>query len=508
MKHHFVWLVGAVLLGASAWASATHFTFYVDPVTGDTQLFVHSGVVAGRDADRGADGAVPSEPTNIYGGFGSYFPDSRSGDLPPPPVFHTDPNDVTSIADEAVIRALLENRSQLQQQNEDMMVQLRDYLTNQGYIDPGEGSDEYHERFQRNLDNLISHIIRQAGESQLDIAALIEQFNHENPDQRRALDDIPPPVDSRPGSTERERLEQMRQQREEQMEAQRRQREDMAERNRELLDKIKDRQQQLQEQNERVAEERRRQAEERYTSALDEKERERFEQAQREREAARERASQRPRPPGTDPNAPATPESYQDHIAAVAGPNGANPPGVPNVPREPPTGAQPGETQSDYANEVERDEGVEVAAEDYLAGSIAWEDYLVNSGGQITEESPTESIYGDTVGTYNGLVRGEFEGGPRADGTMQMDISFDTLHVDGNIVFDHDQGGVALEGNADGARFWLGLYGNAFGGEVEGNFHGWMYGANAEEVGGEWDMSVSGGALDGEAASGEFAAKQ
>lgn len=268
----------------------THFSFYVDPVTGDTNLFVHSGVVRDRTDD---DSAGESNDTDIFGGFGSYFPDNRNGDFPSSPVFPIDPNDIASITDEAIIRALLENQNRIQQENETMLGQLREHLIEQGFIDEDSGGtipDGDFRNWQNNLDHLISQIIRQAVESQPDLSDVVDQFNRANQDRRLDLDNIPPfeGLNSDRANQERERLEQMRQQREQQLEEQRRQREEREDQNRELLDQINERNQQLKEQNQRIEEEQRNRAEERYLAALGQAEREQFKEELERREQSRQ----------------------------------------------------------------------------------------------------------------------------------------------------------------------------------------------------------------------------
>src|SRR5690606_3842312 len=99
---------------------------------------------------------------------------------------------------------------------------------------------------------------------------------------------------------------------------------------------------------------------------------------------------------------------------------------------------------SDFANQQQQNETIEETVEQ-LAGLNPepatgpidpWAGFLANSDGPYTELFPSESIHGEPVGVYTGVVRGGFEGGLDASGTLSMNISFVTGGATGEIVFD------------------------------------------------------------------------
>lgn len=140
-----------------------------------------------------------------------------------------------------------------------------------------------------------------------------------------------------------------------------------------------------------------------------------------------------------------------------------------------------------------------------------WADFAYYSAGQVTPVAPTHALNGTAEGVYNGRVLGAFGNGDVVNGTMTMNITFASGEMDGGITFAGGNGSIGLLGSVSGT----GITGNvdlgnntAFGGTVSGGLTGQMFGPRAEEVGGNWNLSVAGGSRNGQSASGAFAAKQ
>src|SRR5690606_34015092 len=222
--------------------------------------------------------------------------------------------------------------------------------------------------------------------------------------------------------------EQQRQAQRQQLEQQRQeQQRDQRQAQQELIARIQEQQRQQQEANQRAQEEARRRAEEQLLQNLDNTDKDRA-------ALLRDRMLRNETSPDLNPNTPATPESHRQHLSGVAAPsrsavpnssgtqagsNGTNESDLAEsstLAGAPHAGENPGDVHTDYASEEQRNSAVEGAADDYLASEPEpepgvdleqlWLSFLANNDGPYTEELPTESIYGETVGIYNGLLRG------------------------------------------------------------------------------------------------------
>lgn len=491
MKGLFTCLVGAGLLAAAAPSMATHLLVGVDPITGQSTFFMAGVASPGTGRPSVSDmssSPAPSVPMD---------PESALGLM------------AMAMMDSDIIAAILQNNAAISQENDVLRQQLiagmSEYLGGDGPGDPGAGPSDINE--------IIANLIRGAVEGATVSEEQMRQFiaraaSYSSGEQERGTGQMPaagPREREADARREQERLLQQRQLEQQRLQAEREAREDLAAAARE---RIEQRQREEQERVKRAAEEAKRKAEEALKAKMSDQERRRYEEQQarsqardqeREQLAARVLAGQSAGP--RNPSAPATPESHRDHLAAVAGaPSGAD-----TVDGEPP--ASPGkpldDVHTDFANQQERDDSLE-----QVASAAAWEDFLANRDGPGTDEFPSESIYGKESGTYNGLVRGEFDGGAAANGTLQMNISFLNQEAHGEIRFDDNQGTMQFEGWVGDVGFELSMEGQAFGGAADGYLYGELYGPRGEEVGGDWGMSVLEGEFSDQFASGRFAAKQ
>lgn len=124
-----------------------------------------------------------------------------------------------------------------------------------------------------------------------------------------------------------------------------------------------------------------------------------------------------------------------------------------------------------------------------------WASYIYVARNEVTSTVPTAGQYGIATGHYAGLVKGSLDGAP-INGTLNMQISFaDDAKITGSMNFG-SQGLLKINGSLDGA----GVYGTlssedgmAFGNHLlNGSLNGKLFGPRAEQVGGTWQVNVTG----------------
>lgn len=503
VRSFFLHWLGIGLLGVAASAGATNFFVGVDPDTGEAEIFVGAGGIATPGTtDRGSI-IHPNLQVEIQG--------QDSGISGPPsssPEFASLDSDTEATiiaqaiahASPEIIEAIIRSKKLIDAENAAFIASLDQSL---GGEPPGLNAEDY-ERItanQQNLVNLIVSTLDGVALSADEIKGMVDQANRAT---ERGTVALPPPAD--PATQEelqeqqlaQQRLRQMQQERQQKLEQERKQREELTQRNQDLLDEIKKQKHERQAQTSREAmEARQEEAKRRFKESL----------------LASGGASH------LDPDLPATPQSIRDHMNGVFGPGGPGGEGgvIAGTPA-PDEGL--GDVHTDYANQEQQSETIEEAAGELAALDPEpdpgvdpdpvdpWNTFLANNDGPRFEGFPSESISGEAVGVYNGLVRGGFENGPSADGTMSLSISFDTYAANGQITFDNGQGVMSVAGDVTGPEFGLDMEGHAFGGTAIGGLHGLMYGANGEEIGGGWDLHMLDGELIDQSASGRFAAKQ
>lgn len=521
MNKLLVRLAALASLGVSATAGATHFMVGADS-DGNTRIFVMSGVVAADRNNSGSNAGSGPGGTSfvVHPSQQAYFfepdPETEAAALA---YGLLDLEELLGNVTPDVIAALLQNKAEMDQENQEFLGQLQRSLEgNQPGVpkEPGPGNEDEQARQQANLDQLIATLVANALNNthltEDEVAALVAQSNAAS---GRQPDLEGPPMDDSQEQARRQQQEALARQRQQQVEQQR-QREQQARNNQDVLDRMQQQREAQQKHNEQAAADARERAEQALRDKMSEEERERFrrrqeqqarEQKKEQQERARQQAERRNRllggdaSPDLDPSTPATPDSHQNHIAATSpgvGTNDPNPPVPPNQALD--------DVQSDFANQHERQEDVEQIAEEVAV--VSWDSFLYNSGGVQTEEFPTESIYGEPTATYNGLLRGTIGNGPVVTGTLDMHISFADWSADGEVRFDSDPGALQFQGFIGGPSFELSMDGEAFGSNANGYLYGSMFGPNGEEVGGEWGLNIYEGDYADEFASGRFAAKQ
>lgn len=174
------------------------------------------------------------------------------------------------------------------------------------------------------------------------------------------------------------------------------------------------------------------------------------------------------------------------------------------------------DVNTDFANEIARQEAIAEQANEVRdqlsgqAGGYSWADFTFYHDRHYYGEelAVTRALDNSETATYTGLVSGSFGSGESANGTITMDITFTDGSVVGRVDFNHGMGQLLLNDTINAGEFSVEAVGEAYGGFAAGYLGGNLFGPRAEEVGGSWEMDIQGGAMNGESATGDFAAKQ
>jgi hypothetical protein len=161
-----------------------------------------------------------------------------------------------------------------------------------------------------------------------------------------------------------------------------------------------------------------------------------------------------------------------------------------------------------YANAEALEDAVETAAEASVdVPDSPWADFPFYADGLISPAVPEELPGGAISAIYHGRLAGAFDNGTAVGADITLDVYFDQQIFGGSIAF--KGGELPVNGQWRGPDQISGYFeGSALGGEVTGNLNGAFYGANVEEVGGNWALEVTAGPTGGRTASGEFAARR
>lgn len=272
----------------------THFLTTVDPVTGDTVLFVLSGVVSSNR--NGDQDTVPDQVVAIYPSQMGYFHDEFDRDNMTGLV---DPNSLMDLVGADVIEAILRNKRAIDEENEALLDQLRqDGIPNAPPLLDLDRNEDL-ERLNRNLENLVDTIARNAVEREVITQDEIEKIVRETDGSVDINLNAPPALDL--NEAQKRRQEQMMEQQEkrrQQAEEQRQQQREKQQQQAELLEKIKEEKERQQQENQRKLEEQRRKAEERYLDGLSASQKEAFQERKDQLNREREQTPS-PRPPST-----------------------------------------------------------------------------------------------------------------------------------------------------------------------------------------------------------------
>lgn len=264
----------------------THFFVEVNPYTGDTMISVIAGIVSSRTNQSSSQPDDNENPFEIHPSQSAiYHGMEENNDEYPEPTL-VDLIDITDNIGLSFIEALLRNKEQIDNENEEIIERLHRELNNNS-SNPLDfvNSEEELSHLEDNLNNLISNIINMAINnnrvSEEEVRRIISEINENNPE--RPIRDIL----NRSPDTEQsmaDRREQLQREQERRLEQQRRQEvQNQQDRNRELLAKLEQQradQQEIEEQRERE----RRQRLEEIRKIEEQKKKEKEEQQKREKQ--------------------------------------------------------------------------------------------------------------------------------------------------------------------------------------------------------------------------------
>ncbi|REK74218.1 stalk domain-containing protein [Paenibacillus paeoniae] len=300
----------------------THFMVGIDPVTGASRLFVSSGLVQGSGSGT-AQNPVPVYPAQQL----SLIPGSAAAEPNGPSIIN--PADLINQASPAVIEALLKQKQQIDQENAAMLERMKN-----GAAGSNPGSNPYNlppyelEQFQKNLENLLANIAKQALDQWvLDkdrFQALIDEANKQS-DTKIDLDQVAPLQLTEEQKQQQEKLKQLEEKMKRQQAEQNKQREQQRDQAASLLEKLKQEKERLEQENKKQQEEAAKRAAELLAQKLPEAERLKFEEQRQalERQKQQQEAAQQPQvltpPSDSAPSIPAAPRAARPAASIEGG---------------------------------------------------------------------------------------------------------------------------------------------------------------------------------------------
>lgn len=251
----------------------THYTVAIDPVTGLMTMFVHSGQV---QADSGNVGPLILPTQQISAS--PYLPIEETDNF----VVVMDTEQLLQVADNDVIRKILMSKSEIDQENQELL----DNLNLENGASASEGlSEEQFERFRSNVENGLFHILDRTADMEIfsaeELQRIIDEVNEELQTERqydlsRELRPLDPTAGVDPQQQQR-RLQLERQVQEELQEQQERRREQQAA-NASLINQLQQQIQQQQQQNQQMERQRSQEAIDRYRAQMSEEARRQLQQ--------------------------------------------------------------------------------------------------------------------------------------------------------------------------------------------------------------------------------------
>ncbi|MFD2115600.1 stalk domain-containing protein [Paenibacillus yanchengensis] len=282
----------------------TNFMVGVDPVTGESRLFVNSGLVqaGGNGTGQSSNTVYPSQQLSFIPGSGANDPVS------PYPI---DLADIVNQASPAVIEALLKQKQKIDQENEDMLQKIKNgaagsYPSN----NPLGQSPEDFAHYQNNLNNLLANIAKQALEQKKmeeeGLNKLLGSINSQA-GSKIDLENTPPYQLSEQQKNQQQlqrKLEEQRKLAQEEQNKLREQERLKAAQQGAMLEKIKAEKDRLEQGNKKQQEEAMKQAEQLLKQKLLEEQKQKFTQLQQalEQQRKQQEEAQRPKTPTPTPS--------------------------------------------------------------------------------------------------------------------------------------------------------------------------------------------------------------
>lgn len=552
-------LAGVALAAVMNVAQGTILFVGVDPATGEARFYLAPGQMQYQSGpDQPSITLYPNQSVSI---------DNQLDDVQSPTVSDgvVDIDALISNTSNAIIEAIVSSKAAIDQENAAYVAKLQN-------ASEREPNQEAINRINNNLDNLVGNIVKNAiSQGKFDeqqIQVVIDRINQQL-DKKLDLDNVKPAQLSEQETAKQAQRQRLEAERNKRLELEKRRQQELKEQNEALQKKLKEQLERQKAEKEKAAEAAKKKVAEEHAKKLaDQAAKDAFEAKQKALEAKQKQAQQGTQdeqsPPdnqasgpsrgasGSAPGAagtqggddnpgnqagtpaggavsdPASDDRYDPH-APVDGRmlqqlvDGSplpriTPPSLAGMLREtmaapPDDGNRPsdGERDADQAAEdrLLRDFVEQVAALDAFPPIAALDDFPHIGAGDVSALPPTESLTGESSATYNGQLSGAFSDGTPVSGALSLGVDFHEHLVMGSIDFGGN--GIADVGGeypASENRVLLPFYGDIFGGSGHGQLRGEFYGPQGQELGGNWDMSISGPSSEGQNAEGQFATKQ
>ncbi|RKP54317.1 hypothetical protein D7Z26_13215 [Cohnella endophytica] len=275
----------------------------VDPLTGESKFFIASGV--GQVTPKAANGQDPRNSYFIYPSQQLSLDDSQSGDLQGN-IIPVDLDSLIRNVSPKIIEEIIKSKAAIDKENEDFINKQKQLLENGGQAETNTTLDiktlSDLERISRNLDNLISNLVKKAIDNNIvnkdAIKKIVDEANL-NLAKKINLDNVQPlELTDKEKAKQAEILKKLKE-KEDQLKKQK-ELEDAKRKQEELLKKLEEQKKKTQDANKAAEELKKKKAKEEYEKQLAEVERKKFEEENKKREEELKQQQQTASPsPGT-----------------------------------------------------------------------------------------------------------------------------------------------------------------------------------------------------------------
>ncbi|MEO4055143.1 stalk domain-containing protein [Solibacillus sp. CAU 1738] len=288
----------------------TQFFVGVDPITGNSSIFVGSGLVQ-QEGNR-----TNQMPSYVYPVQNLIVPGIGTEEFNVPNIVI--PADFVKSASPAIIEALLKQIDKINQENAAMLEKLKNDASESNTNDNPFGlSQDDIEQYQHNMNHLLANILKQVIDQELmdkdKLQGLIDEIN-KNTTNKIDLDNVPPLQLTEQQKQQQEKQKQLEDRlkklQEEQDRKREQQRQQAEQSSSSLLDKILAEKERLNQENKKQQEAAAKRAEELLKQKLSEVEKQKFvaQQLALEREKQQQEEAQRPKVPTITPESEPMPE--------------------------------------------------------------------------------------------------------------------------------------------------------------------------------------------------------
>ena len=276
----------------------THFTVLIDPITGLPTMFVSAGRVAASDTnERSSVVVLPTQQVTAYPGV-----------HPSAGVEYVKPEQLVKIADDEVIAALLRNKQQIDEENQEI---LEGIAQEEGTLDLSEAEEL--EKYKSNVENALFNFMKTALDTgaipEEEIENIIRTANQSISDGQRQYDlnrEVPPinqtaGVDPAAAAERQRQLQQAEQKKQQQVQQKEEKKQEIATNFGQVLQQVVQQVQQQQQANQQAQQQKQQEAADRLLDQLTAAQRQALEQRleekkqqQQQQETRRDNGTQQP----------------------------------------------------------------------------------------------------------------------------------------------------------------------------------------------------------------------